>query len=36
VNKRRLLKTQLAKESALANQDSMDILYEFEKLIDEN
>jgi hypothetical protein len=36
VNKRRLLKTQLAKESALTSQDSMDILYEFEKLIDEN
>jgi len=33
VNKRRLLKTPLAKESALISQDSMDILYEFEKLI---
>jgi predicted transcriptional regulator len=36
VNKKRLLKTQLAKESALTRQDSMDILHEFEKLIDEN
>lgn len=36
VNKKRLLKKQLAKESALTSQDSMDILHEFEKLIDEN
>lgn len=36
VNKKRLLKTQLAKESVLTSQDSMDILHEFEKLIDEN
>ena len=36
VNKKRLLKTQLGKESALTRQDSMDILHEFEKLIDEN
>ncbi|MFM1820273.1 MAG: hypothetical protein RLZZ402_632 [Bacteroidota bacterium] len=36
VNKKRLLKTQLAKESSLTRQDSMDILHEFEKLIDEN
>ena len=36
VNKRRLLKAQLTKESALTSQDSMDILYEFEKLIDGN
>jgi len=36
VNKKRLLKTQLAKESALTSLDSMDILHEFEKLIDEN
>jgi predicted transcriptional regulator len=36
VNKNRLLKKQLAKESALTSQDSMDILHEFEKLIDEN
>ncbi|MHA8074016.1 hypothetical protein ACRZ9O_05755 [Aquirufa sp. HETE-40SA] len=35
-NKKRLLKTQLAKESSLTRQDSMDILHEFEKLIDEN
>jgi predicted transcriptional regulator len=36
VNKKRLLKTQLAKESVLTSKDSMDILHEFEKLIDEN
>jgi predicted transcriptional regulator len=36
VNKKRLLKTQLSKESALTRKDSMDILHEFEKLIDEN
>lgn len=36
VNRKRLLKTQLAKESSLTSQDSMDILHEFEKLIDEN
>ncbi|MEY4524749.1 MAG: hypothetical protein RIR57_119 [Bacteroidota bacterium] len=36
VNKKRLLRTQLVKESALTSKDSMDILYEFEKLIDEN
>jgi hypothetical protein len=36
VNKKRLLKTQLSKESALTSLDSMDILHEFEKLIDEN
>lgn len=36
VNKKRLLKMQLAQESALTSQDSMDILHEFEKLIDEN
>ena len=36
VNKKRLLKKQLAKESALTRQDSVDILHEFEKLIDEN
>jgi predicted transcriptional regulator len=29
VQKRRLLKTQLGKESALASQDSMDVLEEF-------
>lgn len=31
MHKRRLLKTQLEKESALTRQDSIDILYEFEK-----
>jgi hypothetical protein len=36
VNKRRLLKKQLSKESHLINKDSMDILREFEKLIDED
>jgi predicted transcriptional regulator len=36
VNKRRLLKKQLAKESALTSKESMDILHEFEKLLDEN
>jgi len=35
-NKRRLLKNQLAKESKLTSKDSMDILREFEMLIDEN
>ena len=35
-NKRRLLKKQLMKESKLASKDSMDILQEFEKLIDED
>ncbi|OFY89498.1 MAG: hypothetical protein A3K10_11320 [Bacteroidetes bacterium RIFCSPLOWO2_12_FULL_31_6] len=34
-NKRRLLKRQLTKESKLTSKDSMDILREFEKLIDE-
>lgn len=34
-NKRRLLKKQLTKESKLTSKDSMDILREFEKLIDE-
>jgi predicted transcriptional regulator len=36
VNKRRLLKKQLTKESHLISKDSMDILREFEKLIDED
>lgn len=36
VNKRRLLKQQLSKESAIVNKDSMEVLKEFEKLIDEN
>jgi hypothetical protein len=35
-NKRRLLKNQLMKESKLTGKDSMDILHEFEKLIDED
>jgi predicted transcriptional regulator len=35
LNKRRLLKKQLAKESKLTSKDSMDILHEFEKLMDE-
>jgi predicted transcriptional regulator len=34
-NKRRLLKNQLEKESKLTSKDSMDILREFEKLMDE-
>jgi len=36
VNKRRILKKQLSKESALTAKESMDILHEFEKLIDGN
>lgn len=35
-NKRRLLKNQLVKESKLVMPDSMEILKEFEKLLDEN
>ena len=35
-NKRRLLKKQLTKESKLTGKDSLEILHEFEKLIDEN
>ena len=35
-NKRRLLKKQLMKESKITSFDSMEILAEFEKLIDEN
>lgn len=35
-NKRKLLKSQLAKESKLTSKDSMEILQEFEKLIDED
>ena len=34
-NSRRLLKNQLEKESKLTKNDSMAILHEFEKLIDE-
>ena len=36
VQKRRLLKNALTKESALATSESMDILREFEALIDGN
>ncbi len=36
VNKKRLLKKQLAIESALTRKDSLEILHEFEKLLDEN
>jgi hypothetical protein len=36
VNKKRLLKKQLAKESLLISKDSLEILHEFEKLVDEN
>ncbi|MBN7810923.1 hypothetical protein J0A68_08155 [Algoriphagus sp. H41] len=36
VHKRRLLKEQLAKESALTGKDSMEVLREFERLLDEN
>ena len=35
-NKRKLLKKQLAKESKLTSKDSMEILKEFENLIDED
>lgn len=35
-NKRRLLKGQLLKESKLTSKDSMDVLHEFEMLMDEN
>ena len=35
-NKRRLLKKQLLKESKLISKDSMEVLQEFEKLMDEN
>lgn len=34
-NKRRMFKKQLAKESNLTKEDSLEILKEFEKLIDE-
>ncbi|MBL0342432.1 MAG: hypothetical protein IPP71_16905 [Bacteroidetes bacterium] len=33
--KRKLLKTQLEKESILTSKESLDVLHEFEKLIDE-
>lgn len=35
-NKRRLLKKQLMKESKLTSKDSIDILREFEKIMDED
>lgn len=35
-NKRKLLKKQLLKESKLTMEDSMEVLREFEKLIDED
>ncbi len=35
-NKRKLIKKQLVKESKLTGEDSMEILHEFEKLMDEN
>jgi len=35
-NQRRLLKKQLMKESKLRSRDSMEILQEYEKLIDED
>lgn len=35
-NKRQLLKKQLNKESKITSKDSMEILHEFEKLVDEN
>lgn len=36
VNKRRLLKKQLVRESALTTHDTLEILREFEMLLDEN
>lgn len=35
-NKRRLLKKQLIKESKMTREDSMEVLLEFERLIDED
>lgn len=35
-NKRRILKKKLAKESKAVMKDSMSILHEFEKFVDEN
>jgi predicted transcriptional regulator len=35
-NRRKLLKKQLVRESELSRKDSMDILKEFEKLMDED
>ncbi len=36
INKKRLLKNQLVKESKLTGKENMDVLHEFEKLIDED
>ena len=36
VNKKRLLKKQLEKESLLTSKDSLDVLHEFEMFLDEN
>jgi hypothetical protein len=36
LNKRRLLKKQLKKESVFTSKDAMDIHHEFERLLDEN
>lgn len=35
-NKRKLLKSQLAKESKIVGKDSLAVLHEFEKFVDEN
>ena len=35
-NKRKLLKRQLAKESKLTSKDTMQVLHEFEKLVNED
>lgn len=35
-NKRKLLKSQLAKESKIVSKDSLAVLHEFEKFMDEN
>ncbi len=35
-NQRKLLKNKLAKESKLSSKESMEILHEYEKFVDEN
>lgn len=35
-NKRKLLKSKLAKESRIVSKDSLAVLHEFEKFVDEN
>lgn len=35
-NKRKLLKSKLAKESKMVSKDSLAVLHEFEKFVDEN